>query len=357
VSPSRIEERIFNGTVLQRRGRADSAPFAVRSYYLDPYTSGSIWKATLRDEVTYYGPTDPATASYRAINGNINTGADWNLGVWYTHTSDPTYPVVSASNSATVYMQVRVPLNFRIPGPAAPAERDGWVTIIEPDGKSAVDFYKMTAIADSSGNLLRFTVTRPPARTDLTGAGLVMNTTGISTTASTWGMRASTLSYPAGAIRKAELLAKKIDHALAISIPNAALKPGYIWPARAQDSNAATAYAGDTPMGTRLALPRATNVNSLGLASAEGVALATALLQRGGFVVDRSSTAVVTVERPVEVDDDYTEYKAALDRLKPDWQILTKLLVRVEGHTASLPGGPGAVTWPDAPEGIATPIP
>lgn len=358
---SPVEHYVSRAGALRRRPAKTigSVVAAGRIAYLDPYDSQSIWKKALTAGITEAGATDPATVSWRSANATINTAAAWNIAVWYPKATDPTYPVTAASNANTVYMQVRTPANWKVPDPQAPAERDGWVSVIELDGASSVEFYKMTPVKDAAGNLVRFTVSRPPARTDLTGLGLTMNVNGITTTNSTWGMRASTIGYMPGALREWEVLALSIRHTLMFSSPNSVLWPGgWVWPSRSADTGYATAYTGNLPMGTRLALPRSTNINTLGLASAEGLELARALQGWGGIVGDRSSGNVLNAERPTEGTSTYTAYKAALDRMLPDWRnILAPRLVRVEGHTATLPGGPGAIIIPDAPPVEVAPLP
>ena len=96
-------------------------------------------------------------------------------------------------------------------------------------------------------------------------------------------------------------------------MPNTVLKSGWVFPARSQDADGATAYTGQVPMGTLLALPASFDIASLPL-SPEGLALAKALKNYGAYVVDRSGTASLYCE----VDCDAT----ATGRMTTDWKLL-----------------------------------
>lgn len=365
MSPGLAEVWLHTGSGLVRRGRGvrGGGPVVGRTAYLHPYTPSSIWNATLRDGITYHPASDPATVSFRAPGANINYGQDWSWAVWYPSPGDPVYPIMAASNLSTVYLSVPVPPNWQIPGPPPGVERDAWVSIVLPDGMSGVDCYKTTPVYHTNGTLRGFTVTRPPARTDFTSDGFAMNTPGpwganggINATASSWGMRASTWSYFGGAIRKEDVMTKKFRHAIQVALPNSSLKNGFVWPSRSQDTSGAAQYTGDCPMGTRLALPPTGDPHA-GLLSDEGRAFADGLQQNGAYVGDRASVCSLTAERPLASDPDYTAYVAALGRLQTDWKVLQKRMVRVSGHTAALPGGPGAVRWSDPPPVTVVPTP
>lgn len=371
MSPGLAEVWLHDGAQLVRRGRGvrGGGPVAGRVAYQHPYTPTSIWNATLRDGITYHPATDPATVSFRAPGANVNFAPDWSWAVWYPKATDPVYPIMAASNLSTVYISVPVPANWKIPGPlpSAPGDYDAWVSVVMPDGRSGIDMYKTTPVYNTDGTLRGFTTSRPPARTDFASDGFAMNPTGpwganggINATASTWGMRASTWSYFGGAVRKQDVLGKTFRHAVQVALPNSSLKVPYVWPSRSQDADAADrtvngvfvagSYTGECPMGTRLAHPPVSEATLFqGLTSDEGRALAVGLMEVGAYVGDRSSACSLTAERPVETDPDVDAYTAALERLQVDWKVLQKRLVRVTGHTAALPGGPGAVRWSDVP--------
>ena len=90
-------------------------------------------------------------------------------------------------------------------------------------------------------------------RTDLTGTGV------------TGGVRAAGVSAIGGLLRQWELDQGQIDHAVALALPDTAQAGGPIWPATAQDSDAAVAYRGHVPLGTLLAIPSSVDVTTLGL--------------------------------------------------------------------------------------------
>ncbi|APR75250.1 Hypothetical protein A7982_00596 [Minicystis rosea] len=72
------------------------------------------------------------------------------------------------------------------------------------------------------------------------------------------GARASGVCTVAGLIRihEADDGEEMFHHALAMSLDGSAIKSGFVFPATLQDSNGATAYMGQIPMGSLLMLPK-----------------------------------------------------------------------------------------------------
>jgi len=69
----------------------------------------------------------------------------------------------------------------------------------------------------------------------------------------------------------------------------------YVWPAGACDSFSVQnsnnmSYQGLVPLGSLIAIPQSTNLSSIGLVTAEGMALATAFQKYGGYNVDTAGT-------------------------------------------------------------------
>ncbi|NLF05863.1 MAG: hypothetical protein GX593_12795, partial [Actinomycetales bacterium] len=190
------------------------------------------------------------------------------------------------------------------------------------DGRWAYELYKATKQSDTA-----WTSTRV-VKTDLFSDGLKD------------GSRASSISHLIGLIRTHVVAEKKIPHALAIGLPDEALKKGWVWPANSEDTSG-NKYAGTVPMGSLFAIPPDVNLDSLGL-SGEGLALGRALQDYGAYVLVRASTSALFAEPTAD--------NAATNRMKSDYQKkLYKLLRPVTNNTESTPGGGGTPRQPAPP--------
>jgi hypothetical protein len=107
-------------------------------------------------------------------------------------------------------------------------------------------------------------------------------------------------SAVAGLIRTADVVPGSpgytdgvIKHALAIAVPGSFMLAGggfgYVWPATEQDGVWASTYGGNIPMGQYFVIPKATNINGLGL-TASGLKMAKALQDYGGYITDTSGS-------------------------------------------------------------------
>lgn len=340
-------------------------PPSFRAYYEEPY-EGGVWTTSLRDGVTYSAPGAADTKSLTTqldpkgsgqvvtIGAVINYGADWNLAVNYRHPPYRAVPVTDKANTTT-YLTVEAPVDFHVPGPPPPATGsdygDRWATFLSADGRSAVDLFGTTPVYNSSGQLVRIWTKIPPMRSDLTGDGLRSNTDGINRAYSTLSHRASRWPYLAGTNRKVDVMRRVFRHAGLITLPDGALKAGYIWPALGQDANASTMYSGNVPMGSLVGIEPNVDVNAV-CTSDVGRAFAEQQVKRFGLRVgDRSKTRALACERPNPADPDYDAYVTQLKLLAADWARLGPYLRVIKGTTPELPGGPGAQRWDDAPAG------
>ncbi len=160
------------------------------------------------------------------------------------------------------------PAKAYVPANAVPGEDgDGHLAIHQPDG---LVLEVNAGIRLSSGELvaLMYSFTDPSG--DGTGA---LN-----------GRRASLIPNYAGLITDKEMVAGLIPHALSIILPPELLREQLRSPALAFDAE--PGYSGSVPMGSRLALSPSVDLNSLGL-SRDGLVIAKALQDYGGFVTDR----------------------------------------------------------------------
>jgi hypothetical protein len=166
-------------------------------------------------------------------------------------------------------------------------------------------------------------------RTDLYGPGVGQG-----------GVRAYGGSAIGGLIRSWELEEGTIRHALALALDADQLGRGPVWPATAEDGDAARSYTGDVPMGTLAAIPPSIDVAALGLSPA-GLAAAHALQDYGAYVVDRSGCTCLYAEPSAPA--------TAVSQLRKDVARLRSLLRVVTNSGPAAVGGPGSRRAPLAP--------
>lgn len=109
-----------------------------------------------------------------------------------------------------------------------------------------------------------------------------------------FGARASGLPMAGGLMRVDELRRGRIDHALAIAIPEVA-SGGFVWPATRSDGDSLSPDA--IPEGTRFRLDPTTRIRKLGLDPAAR-AMARAAKRYGVVVTDRAGAVVFYGEDP-----------------------------------------------------------
>jgi hypothetical protein len=203
--------------------------------------------------------------------------------------------------------QVRIPV-----GATTTEGTDKHMGVIAPDGVTAYEFYKMTQVDSMNWTTTRVTVT------NLRGDG-------------SKGSRASNTSIFAGLVRSHELRAGKIEHALAIGIPDSMLKMGFVWPALAQDSDGPSLYSGTIPMGSLVAIPPSVDIDAMNL-TPEGEALGRALQDYGAYVALRAGTVAVFCE----LSCDPTQ---ATKLNKAWWELYPKMRVVTNNSPISVGGG------------------
>ena len=118
------------------------------------------------------------------------------------------------------------------------------------------------------------------------------------------GARAAGVATMGGMIRKHEIDEAQpyYRHALALSLDGSALQSGYVFPATAQDNNAAARYRGRIAMGSLLMLPD--NFDASALATPHLRKVAQTLKRFGGRVVDQNEDTrfVLYVENGADFD-------------------------------------------------------
>jgi hypothetical protein len=242
-----------------------------------------------------------------------------------------------------------------IPSGAVPAAgSDSNMAILQPDG-TTVDVWSVHWVNSTTLSVSRF------ERTSLSGSGLGPQA----------GIRASGLSSIGGLIRKWEIDPTDpgytdgvIRHAVAISVPSGMLRYdggspgydadgygtalGYVWPATEQDYDSPWSYGGALPMGSLVAIPRSVDITQLGL-NAQTLAIARALQDYGGYIVDRAGDGTVSLYAEPGVPDSWTDSVTG-----PTWTGAQLTAVRqqlrvVANSSPATIGGGGTPLVPMAP--------
>lgn len=335
-------------------------PTPARVYAKLPFTSTSFWNMPIHSGVTYSSVGDvrvTGTKGIRTLTGTINYGPDWDLAIWQATASSPLVEIKAPRYSYPTWPAAgithRIPASGVVPGPAGDGtynvQYDGWVTIIDPEGKQAIDLYKAKWITPGVTLQAGYAYQYP-----LDSVGGTDSTVG---TPAGDGLKASNWPYFGGTLRIWEMndtgtpAASRIKHALSLSIPRNNLKAGYVWPARGEDYGSTSTdvnlqYKGDIPMGSCFALPPSYDIENAGLTD-HGKALAYALRNYGAWVGDSASSAVLYMEMnsPSNLGIAYNDA----------WDILRYQLVAIDGRTATNTGGTGTPIVPITEEGVFGP--
>jgi hypothetical protein len=223
-------------------------------------------------------PVYQAAASHPLKNVYLSENP-WYPAAKVNQPSDPQTPVLPHGTKLGPW---RMPSSM----PPSPGGDDRAVVVVAPDHKWSTDMFE-TYPASTFVNVSAF------SRYDL------VNGTGWDESPGVWfGPHAANAAYIGGALRQWEATAGQFRHALAVSLPHSRLSPdpnGFIPPATSQDG-ADGDYSGSVHMGQLLALPSDVDINSLGLVSPAGRAIATALQRYGGYVIDGGGALALWAE-------------------------------------------------------------
>lgn len=282
-----------------------------------PFSNDSPWNQLIPANATYRSAGDPRTVMMRNL-GRIWVNTDkWTMWVWQAKSTDPLVSIHVSSRNLDANkndpwpqegtVQIRMPADAH-PDPTTFTSFDAWgdtdhrdahMTIIDPDGKHAHEFWQARK-DNGTGAIKAVSYVRVPLEE------LGVNISGPITQELTgsyynpaflsygWGAtRAYGGSNLGGLIRKDEVTKGPIKHAIAIALPPSSLKRGSVWPAT--DDDQSSSYSGPIPMGTRFAIPRSVDLQSLGLSPAH-LRLAQALQDYGAIVVDKANGFVMYSE-------------------------------------------------------------
>ncbi|KJC53499.1 hypothetical protein UP06_00020, partial [Bradyrhizobium sp. LTSP857] len=160
---------------------------------------------------------------------------------------------------------------------------DGWAVFTDPDGIHYWEAWKASYDSASQTWHASYLV-----EGDLNGTGW-----GTAPGAGA-GIRASGASLLGGLITTDELNSLSINHAMAIELDPTQLKAGtnqldqFVFPAVSADGSSVSVYKGTIPVGAHFALPSNLDIEHAGL-TPEGLAVARAYQQYGGYVVDAAA--------------------------------------------------------------------
>jgi hypothetical protein len=315
-----------------------ASPPVERDPAQQPFATSSIWNMPLGLGAIFQSASDPETAMLRNENtGGAGASYAWidsdSIGVYRAGTQDPDALWSFDTRSATAPWPEGGPIqngviSFPTPSNITFGGVDLYSIVVLPDGKTAYEVWKGTA-TNGGGYHARYIV-----RTDLTGPGIA------SGDHRSDGIRAAGMSLLGGLIRCSELANGDIPHGIAMVLSTAQLRAGStvdsqkVWPASTTDHDGQNAYAGLVPMGALIAIPPSVRLDDLSL-SQEGLALARAFQQFGGYVVDTSARtmSIATTEKGCPA--------TAITHLQQDKRTILKRLALVTNNSSAEPGGPG----------------
>jgi hypothetical protein len=248
-----------------------------------PFSPDSVWNRPLPADAPVDRTSHELVAAFVA---EIARERRAHIGPWIqtTDSSTPVYTVPRDQRRVRVRLDVRQPYGrtlrraldaVPLPDNARPARGpDNHLTVLQPSTDSLWEFWHLRR-EDGQwraawGGAMRHVSMSPGYFTGRSWPGGQPY----------WGATATSLPLVAGLIRIRELEQRRIDHALAIAIPNARADVA-AWPARRSDG---TIRAGQAiPEGARLRLDPQLDIPSLRLPpAAEAIAIAA---QRYGMIV------------------------------------------------------------------------
>ncbi len=314
-----------------------------RDPFLWPFSTRSPWNHPIGSDAEYGSPDDPVTEGLRADHeGVVFNVQSWTIAVYraegpergiYVRDEGERVASVSVPDGA-------IPAPPLLPGDCM-AEQEGHLTDrfadahlnLVTDYGTVVELY--AALRRCDGNL---EVRYEPWQHDLRGSGIGERA----------GMHAGSRAYGGssfgGLVRKWELEAGRIRHALAAALPAAQFRSGYVWPATSQDGPHEEAYHGNVPMGTLAALPPDFDLDSIDYSSPYGRVFAEALRDYGVYLVDSAGSGGMTFYGEPEIEE-----LPGWDEISHDLRELVLHLVPILNNGPDHIGGGGRPLAPIAP--------
>ncbi|KMO40526.1 hypothetical protein VQ03_14080 [Methylobacterium tarhaniae] len=304
-----------------------------------PFAPSSIWNTPIGSNAQFQSASGAQTASIQHQAG-VNTwiGQDA-VPIYQAKSTDPlaTWSYDSRATNADWTFGNTSSMNgtfqMRTPTDVQFKTADGWAIIVSEDGQHYIETWLGSKTGGNSYHA-NYVV-----ENTLTGDGIA-NVPGAHE-----GIRAAGMSLMGGVVQKADLDAGHIDHAVAMAISTTqagSAKSPYVWPATAADGFSGS-YSGTIPIGSLFAIPKDVDLNAIGIKTAEGMALAKAYQNYGGYVTDTSGPNTMQL---AYLESGVSQSQA--DNLFKDMGAIRAHLEMVTNNTASTPAGGGdhAVTPP-----------
>lgn len=280
-----------------------------------PFASSSPWNTAIGSGAQFADSSDATTLAFQMRDTEVNRER-WTAGVSIADQNDPVALVQNPRTNAILDV-ARIQPKAVLPG-----GDDRWFSAIQPDRRSAWDFYGFTP-AEGGFNSTWW------APIDLYGSGMGR------------GTRASHMALLGGLIRQADIDQGAIKHALVTAVDFTQLKHGYVWPADSEDSAGSARYSGEIPMGSLFAIPPDVDITKLGLGP-EGTILARTLQDYGTYIGHAGGTVNLSMEPTSS-----PAFEAAIEE---PWRILRNLLRMVTNNSAEAIAGGGTPRVPALPE-------
>jgi hypothetical protein len=310
-----------------------SASAQTRSPGLWPFSAASPWNSAIGTGATYDAPD--CDAAVQAEDGDRIRpwihAEQYSYPIYWASVSDPLKTIYKGSSPGPFFPNGTSQGRFRVPAGARPdSGTDHALVVIEPSGRYSDEMW-------NAYNDAVYVNTAGFARHDLVSGDGFAPVSGL-------GPAAAHASYLGGLVRTWELQAGSIRHALSMSLtPQRLSADDPLPPASAIDGDHSE-YAGPVRMGQLLALPQDLDLDSLGLTSAAGRAIATALQRYGAYVVNKSEALGLYAEPGAA-------YRVGPARDFDDSGVSD--LMRIVGHlrcvTDNVPGAWGGGGTPLAP--------
>jgi|1186.fasta_scaffold01210_5 hypothetical protein len=259
-----------------------------------PFTETSPWNSALGSDAKYELPTCDSEVQAEvgdAARPTINA-ASWSVPIFTASASDPQKTIYKSATPNLPYPHDTSQGTYAMPPNAQPsAEADHELVVVEPGGTFSDEMWH-TYLYPTWVNVGDF------ARHNLMyGEGFQPDP---QFQEAGFGPRAGNASYMGGLIRTWELQAGSIRHALKIALTRQRMTPSSVAPASSIDSDHGD-YTGTIPMGQLLTLPPPPfSIDSLGLTSAAGRTIATALQTYGAYLVETAGALTLNAEPSAE---------------------------------------------------------
>lgn len=297
-----------------------------------PFTQDSLWNTPI-GTATYQSNSGAQTYSIQHEPG-VNTWIGYSaIQISQASLSDPvkTWHIAGLTGDAREYGAYDfAPVDIQLHTPADVSFNtvDGWSIIVQPDGQHYIETWLGQSNPDGSIS------TGFAVENSLSGDGF-------SEPGRHDGIRAGGMSLLGGLVTADDLSTLHIDHAIAMATASTQTGPQsapYVYPAQSAD-DWTSQYTGTVPVGSMFAIPKDVDLTKIGIQTPEGMALAKAYQDYGGYVTDTAGPSTLQMA--------YLEAGGVTDQqvnnLFTDMQAIREHIQLVTSHTAGEPAAPAPV--------------